>query len=109
LQLEVAAEGLTRNLPAFSRFLEGTALCNAQLLSYANVSNDAQAPASKLAKYFSILKDTLIGSDLPLWKGSLKCKPIATSKFYFFDTGVARYLQKRPSPQGTIARFWRCF
>ncbi len=33
LQLEIAAEGLTRNLPAFSRFLEVAAICNAQLLS----------------------------------------------------------------------------
>lgn len=95
LQLEIAAEGLTRNLPAFSRFLEVAAVCNTQLINYANISNDAQVPASTVAEYFAILRDTLIGFDLPIWKGSVKRKPIATSKFYFFDTGVARYLQKR--------------
>jgi len=95
LQLEVAAEGLTRNLPAFSRFLEVAAVCNTQLLNYANVSNDAQVPASTISEYFAILKDTLIGTELPVWKGSVKRKPIATAKFYFFDIGVARYLQKR--------------
>ncbi len=61
LQLEVAVEGLTRNLPAFSRFLEVAAICNTQLINYANVSNDAQVPASTVTEYFSILKDTLIG------------------------------------------------
>jgi predicted AAA+ superfamily ATPase len=112
LQLEVAAEGLTRNLPAFSRFLEVAAICNTQLLSYANVSNDAQVPASTVTEYFSILKDTLIGTELPVWKGSVKRKPIATSKFYFFNTGVARYLQKRPrlneqSPEfGDVFEAW---
>jgi predicted AAA+ superfamily ATPase len=95
LQLEVAAEGLTRNLPAFSRFLEVAAICNSQLLNYANVSNDAQVPASTVAEYFSILKDTLIGYELPVWKESVKRKPISTSKFYFFDSGIVRYLQKR--------------
>jgi hypothetical protein len=39
LQEEVAAEGLARNIPAFSRFLEVAALCNGTLLNYAN---DAQ-------------------------------------------------------------------
>ena len=112
LQLEVAAEGLTRNLPAFSRFLEVAAICNTQLLSYANVSNDAQVPASTVTEYFAILKDTLIGTELPVWKGSVKRKPIATSKFYFFDIGVARYLQKRPrlkeqSPEfGDVFEAW---
>lgn len=112
LQMEVAAKGLTRNLPAFSRFLEVAAVCNTQVLNYANVSNDAQVPASTVAEYFSILKDTLIGTDLPVWKGSIKRKPIATSKFYFFDTGVVRYLQRRPrlkeqSPElGEVFEAW---
>ena len=42
LQEEVAAEGLARNIPAFSRFLEVAALCNGTLLNYANIANDAQ-------------------------------------------------------------------
>ncbi len=76
------------------------------------MSNDAQVPASTVTEYFSILRDTLIGNELPSWKASVKRKPIATSKFYFFDIGVARYLQKRPrlkeqSPEfGDVFEAW---
>ena len=42
---EVAAEGLTRNLPGFARFLQTAAATNAQLLNYSNVARDAQLHA----------------------------------------------------------------
>ena len=93
LREEVAAEGLTRNIPAFSRFLQVAALCNGLLINYTNISNDAQVPASTVREYFQILRDTLIGFDVPAWKKSLKRKPISTSKFYFFDVGVVLCLQ----------------
>jgi predicted AAA+ superfamily ATPase len=41
---EIAAEALTRNLPAFARFLQTAATANARMLSYTNVANDAQVP-----------------------------------------------------------------
>ena len=95
LREEIAAEALTRNIPAFSRFLEIAALCNGQLLNYAKISNDAQVARSTVQEYFQILKDTLIAYELTPWKRSVKRKPLSTSKLYFFDCGVARHLQKR--------------
>ncbi len=95
LKEEIAAEGLTRNIPAFSRFLQVAALCNGMMINYTNISNDAQVPSSTVQEYFHILRDTLIGFDVPAWKKTLKRKPISTSKFYFFDVGVVRYLQNR--------------
>ena len=95
LKEEIAAEGLTRNIPAFSRFLQVAALCNGLLINYTNIANDAQVPSSTVQEYFQILRDTLIGFDVPAWKKSQKRKPISTSKFYFFDIGVVRYLQNR--------------
>ncbi len=95
LKEEIAAEGLTRNIPAFSRFLTVAALCNGQLINYAKISNDSQVPSSTVQEYFQILRDTLIAFDVPAWKKSLKRKPITTSKFYFFDTGIVRFLQNR--------------
>lgn len=95
LQLEIMAEGLTRNLPAFSRFLVVAATCNGQIINYSSVSNDAQVALTTTREYFSILKDTLIGSELPVWKSTVKRKAIATPKFYFFDYGVVRYLQQK--------------
>jgi len=95
LKEEIAAEGLTRNIPAFSRFLEVAALCNGQLINYAKISNDAQVARSTVQEYFQILKDTLVAYEVPAWLGSRKRKPISTSKFYFFDVGIARFLQNR--------------
>lgn len=96
LKEEIAAEGLTRNVPAFSRFLEVAALCNGQIVNYTKVSNDAQVARSTVQEYFQILKDTLVAYEVPAWLGSKKRKPISTSKFYFFDPGVVRFLQNRP-------------
>lgn len=95
LQEEIAAEGLTRNIPAFSRFLEIAAHCNGRLLNYTNISNDAQVARSTVQEYFQILKDTLIAYELTPWMQSFKRKPLSTSKFYFFDCGVVKHLQKR--------------
>jgi uncharacterized protein len=95
LREEIAAEGLTRNIPAFGRFLDVAALCNGQLLNYTKISNDAQVARSTVQEYFQILKDTLIAYELTPWKRSVKRKPLSTSKLYFFDCGVVRYLQKR--------------
>ncbi|PIQ86086.1 MAG: hypothetical protein COV74_06145 [Candidatus Omnitrophica bacterium CG11_big_fil_rev_8_21_14_0_20_45_26] len=95
LKEEIAAEGLTRNIPAFSRFLEVAALCNGQLINYANISNDAQVARTTIQEYFEILKDTLVAYEVPGWKKTKKRKPIGTSKLYLFDTGVTRFLQNR--------------
>ena len=95
LKEEIAQEGLTRNVPAFSRFLEVAALCNGKLINYTNISNDAQVARSTVQEYFQILKDTLIAYEVTPWKKSKKRKPISTSKLYFFDVGVCRSLQNR--------------
>ncbi len=95
LKEEIAAEGLTRNIPAFSRFLQVAASCNGQLINYAGIASDAQVPRTTVIEYFQILRDTLIAFDVPPWRQSVKRKPLSTSKFYFFDVGVVRSLQNR--------------
>jgi predicted AAA+ superfamily ATPase len=95
LKEEIAAEALTRNVPAFSRFLEVAALCHGTMLNYAAVASDAQIPPSTVREYFHILEDTLLARMLPAWTRSRTRKAISTAKHYFFDVGVARYLQRR--------------
>ena len=95
LKEEIAAEALTRNVPAFSRFLEVAALSHGTMLNYAAVASDAQLPASTVREYFHILEDTLIARPLPSWTRSRTRKAIGTAKHYFFDSGVARHLQHR--------------
>lgn len=95
LKQEIANEGLTRNIPAFSRFLEIAAISNSNIINFTNISNDAQVPLSTVQEYFQILKDTLIAFEVPAWKKTKKRKPISTSKFYFFDIGIVQFLQHR--------------
>lgn len=101
LQEEIVAEGATRNLPAFSRFLKVAALCNSQIVNFTNISNDAQVARTTVYEYFEILKDTLILYELPAWRKSKKRKPLASSKYYFFDVGVVSLLQGRKFRLGT--------
>lgn len=95
LQQEVVAEGAARNVPAFSRFLKVAALCNGTTVNFTNVSNDAQVPRTTVYEYFQILEDTLVLFELPAWRRSTRRKPIASSKYYFFDVGVVGALQGR--------------
>jgi uncharacterized protein len=101
LQEEIVAEGATRNVPAFSRFLRIAALCNARIVNFTNVANDAQVPRTTVYEYFEILKDTLLVRELPAWKATRKRKPLMSSKYYFSDAGVVRVLQGRTVAPGT--------
>jgi predicted AAA+ superfamily ATPase len=101
LQQEIVAEGFTRNIPAFSRFLRVAALCNGTIVNFTNVANDAQVARTTVYEYFEILKDTLILHELPAWRKSKKRKPLASSKYYFFDIGVVSALQEREFSPGT--------
>jgi predicted AAA+ superfamily ATPase len=101
LQQEIVAEGATRNIPAFSRFLRVAALCNGTIVNFTNVANDAQVARTTVYEYFEILKDTLILYELSAWRKSKKRKPLASSKYYFFDIGVVSALQNREFRQGT--------
>ena len=101
LQQEVVAEGATRNVPAFSRFLRVAALANATLVNFTNIASDAQVPRTTVYEYFEILKDTLLLHEVPAWAASKRRKPIVSSKYYFFDVGVVGALQGRAAtPQG---------
>jgi predicted AAA+ superfamily ATPase len=101
LQQEIVAEGATRNVPAFSRFLSVAALCNGTIVNFTNVSNDAQVARTTVYEYFDILKDTLILYELPPWRKTTKRKPLASSKYYFFDVGVVSALLGRKFRAGT--------
>lgn len=109
LKQEIAAEGATRNMPAFSRFMEVAALCNGQQINFTEIANDAQVPRTTIHEYFQILLETLIAFELPAWQKTRTRKAITTSKFYFFDVGVARILQHRKGLQARSPEFGDAF
>lgn len=95
LKEEIRAEGLVRSIESFARFLEVAALTNTHLLNYTSVANDTGIPVRTVREHYQLLEDTLVGFQLPPYRRSLKRKPVATAKFYFFDVGVANTLMRR--------------
>ena len=93
LREEVKQEALVQNFVHFSRFLNIASTVNTEQLNYANVSRDTGVPVTSVRAYFEILTDTFVGFMLEPWRASHRRKAIATSKFYFFDVGVANYLK----------------
>jgi predicted AAA+ superfamily ATPase len=101
LQQEIVAEGATRNVPAFSRFLGVAAQCNGTIVNFTSVANDAQVPRTTIYEYFAILRDTLLLEEVPAWRASRTRKPLVSSKYFFFDVGVVGQLQGRLFQPGT--------
>ena len=109
LENEIANEAAVRNLPAFSRFLTTAALSSGQIINYSAIASDAQVNRKIVTEYFQILWDTLIARELPAWKTTKKRKPIETSKFYFFDTGVCRTILDLPPVKEKSKEFGEYF
>ncbi len=102
LQEEILAEGLVRNIGTFSRFLATAGLTNGEQVNFTAVGSDTGVPPRTVREHYQILEDTLVGSLLPPFQKTLKRKPVATPKFYFFDVGVANVLARRgPIAPGT--------
>ncbi|MBP7074497.1 MAG: ATP-binding protein [Rhabdochlamydiaceae bacterium] len=93
---EVMQEGLTRNIGAFSRFLETASFSQCGVLNISDVAQDASINRKVVVNYFQIVEDLLIAAKLPIFSKRAKRKLIAHSKFYFFDVGVYRAIR----PQG---------
>jgi len=94
LREEIRAEGLTRSIENFSRFLEVAGLTSGEQINFAAVADDAGFPPRTVREHYQILEDTLVGYQLPPYQKTSKRKPVATAKFFFFDVGVANTLKR---------------
>lgn len=88
LQEEIQAEGITRNLPAFTRFLTTAAMLSGTVVNYTKVGADAEVSPSTVRQYLQVLEDTLLGFRVAPKRDTKKRKAVATEKFYLFDIGV---------------------
>lgn len=95
LKEEIAAEGLTRNLPAFSDFLSAAALADGQLVNHTAIARDCGVSAYTVKEYFQILLDTLLARFLPAYRKRPKRRVIQAPKFYMTDVGVVNHLARR--------------
>ncbi len=106
---EIQTEALTRNIPAFARFLDAVALTHGQLINYANIGRDCGASPKTVREYYQILEDTLLGHTLEPWRRSKNRRLIETAKFYLFDVGIVRALSGMPIIQQRTVEFGLAF
>lgn len=109
LKEEIAAEALTRNIPAFARFLEVAAISNGEIVNQNNIAAECGVSAPTVKEYFTILEDTLIGRFVPSYRLRPKRRVIQASKFYFFDVGIVNTLLKRGKILPRSELFGRAF
>ena len=93
LEEEVRQEGLTRNLAAFSRFLEAASFSQGAVLSISAIARECGIERKVAEHYFNILEELLIAYQLPVFAKRAKRRLAAHRKFYFFDVGVFRTLR----------------
>jgi predicted AAA+ superfamily ATPase len=109
LKEEIAAEGLVRNLPAFSGFLAAAALSDGELVNYVNIARECGVSGPTVREYFQILVDTLLGRFLPAYTKRPKRRVIQAPKFYFADVGVVNHLARRGRVEPGSELFGKAF
>ena len=109
LKEEIVAEAATRNIPAFSRFLEKASFSNGEIVNFNNIASDCGVSAPTVKAYFQILSDTLIGKWIPAFRKKVKRRLIAAPKFIFFDVGIVSQLTHRGKIEQGSELFGRAF
>ncbi len=98
---EIRREAAVRDIERFVRFLEAMALGNAQELNFAALASDSGVPVRTIENHIEVLKDTLMGFELPAFRSKTSRKAVTRSKFFIFDIGVANHLsEKLPLSEG---------
>ena len=94
LKEEIAEERVVRKLDPFRRFLQIAAQTSGQIVNYTNIARDTGASVKTVQNYFQILEDTLIGHIIPPFHESIRKRQLNNPKFYLFDEGVRRALNR---------------
>ena len=97
---EVRAEGLTRNVGGFARFLEAVSFSHGAQLNVSAVARDCEVERKVVAGYVGILEDLLLAFRLPVFRKRAKRRTVTHDKLYLFDAGVFRALR----PKGPLDR-----
>ena len=95
LKEEIIEESLVQNVDEFIRFMEVAAIMDGEILNYENVASDCGVSANTVKAYYKILVETLLGFEVPAYRKVIKRKLYKSSRFYYFDVGIANHLTKR--------------
>jgi len=100
LKEEVQAEGLTRNIGNFARFLEAVSFSHGGVLNVSAVARECQVHRKVVEGYVSILEDLMLAYRIPVFARRARREVATHPKFYLFDAGVYRSLR----PAGPLDR-----
>jgi len=94
LKEEIVSEQIIRKLDPFRYFLEVAAQSNGKIVNFSKIAGDIGVDTKTVQSYYSILEDTLIGILLPSYHTSIRKRQRSNPKFYLFDLGVKRALER---------------
>ena len=106
LKEEIQAEQLIKKLAPFRNFLPVAAQMNGKILNYSSIAREVGTDTKTVQSYYEILEDTLVGFKLPGYSRSVRKQQATHPKFYLFDPGVKRALDRTwasPLTEGTSA------
>ncbi|MBO7648971.1 MAG: ATP-binding protein, partial [Bacteroidales bacterium] len=95
LREEIRDEAAVQDVEAFEQFMEAAAISDGEMINYSNIASDCGVAAKTVKAYYQILKDTLMGYEIPAYTRVVKRKVVQASKFYYFDVGLVNYLMGR--------------
>ncbi|MDE0449986.1 MAG: ATP-binding protein [Spirochaetaceae bacterium] len=90
---EVQAEGLVRNVGAFSRFLEAVSFSHAAVLNVSNLARECQVERKVAEGYVDVLRDLLLAFTLPVFTRRARRRMTTHPKLYLVDAGLFRSLR----------------
>lgn len=94
LKEEIRMEQLVRDLDPFRDFLEVSAQMNGKIINYSKIAKEVGVSDKTVQGYYQILQDTHLGVYLSSFHRSIRKSQAEHPKFYWFDPGVKRYLDK---------------
>ena len=94
IRQEIKEEQVVRNLEPFMRFLEVAAQANGQIVNFSKIGRFAQVEHKTVERYFEILIDTFLGFYLEPFHTSARKVQTKSSKFYFFDLGIKKAIDR---------------
>lgn len=91
---EVWIEQLIKNLTPFRKFLEVASQMSGEIINYSKIAKQINVDPKTVQNYFLILEDTLLSFSLEAYHSSVRKRLITAPKFYFFDLGIKRALER---------------
>jgi predicted AAA+ superfamily ATPase len=92
---EVVAEQSVRNLTPFRLFLPICMQNETEPLNFSKIAESTGVDVKTIQNYFEILVDTHLGFFLNSYDKSLRAVQKSAPKFYFFDGGVRKAIEKQ--------------